>query len=216
MMKQRNYTIFDRICLGLDQVVRALTDNVQTTQAAYPAEKLTDAPELTDDERRHAAGLMRVNHAGEICAQALYHGQGLVSRNHRIQAHMQQAALEEGDHLAWCKQRLDELQSHTSYLKPLWYAGSFCIGMVAGLIGDKWSLGFVVETERQVIKHLESHIHLLPMQDSRSYQILKQMEADETKHRNEAIASGAHELPMVVKKGMALTAKVMVKTAYWV
>jgi ubiquinone biosynthesis monooxygenase Coq7 len=129
---------------------------------------------------------------------------------------MQQAAYEEGDHLAWCKQRLDELGSHTSYLNPLWYAGSFCIGMVAGMVGDKWSLGFVAETERQVIKHLESHLQVLPQQDQRSYKILQQMEQDEAKHRDEAIASGAHELPDVIKKTMALMSKVMVKTVRYI
>ncbi|EKD70159.1 MAG: hypothetical protein ACD_46C00618G0001 [uncultured bacterium] len=127
---------------------------------------------------------------------------------------MQQAAIEEGDHLTWCKQRLDELGSHTSFLNPMWYAGSFCIGMAAGLIGDKWSLGFVAETETQVIKHLENHLKMLPEQDLRSHKILLQMEQDEAKHRQEAIDSGAHVLPDFIKKLMSLTSKIMVKTAY--
>jgi ubiquinone biosynthesis monooxygenase Coq7 len=129
---------------------------------------------------------------------------------------MQQAAIEEGDHLSWCKQRLDELGSHTSYLNPFWYAGSFCMGMVAGIVGDKWSLGFVAETEKQVIRHLEGHMEMLPAEDARSYKIIEKMEKDEAKHRDEAIAAGAKELPEVVKKGMGLTSKVMVKTAYWI
>ncbi|OGT61516.1 MAG: hypothetical protein A3E85_05395 [Gammaproteobacteria bacterium RIFCSPHIGHO2_12_FULL_45_12] len=159
---------------------------------------------------------MRINHTGEICAQALYHGQGVVSKTGEVQLKMQQAAIEEGDHLAWCRKRLDELGSHTSYLNPLWYAGSFCIGMVAGMVGDAWSLGFVAETERQVIRHLETHLHLLPEKDQRSHRILAQMEKDEARHRDEAIASGARELPAMIKQGMALSAKVMVKTVYWI
>lgn len=211
----RHYTLFDRICLGVDQAVRALSDNALTTGKPYPANR-TDEQPLDDADRKHAAALMRINHTGEICAQALYHGQGVVSRSREIQEKMQEAAFEEGDHLAWCKKRLDELGSHTSYLNPLWYAGSFCIGMAAGMVGDKWSLGFVAETERQVIKHLEGHLETLPSQDVRSQKILQQMEIDEAKHRDEAIDSGAHELPGVVKKAMSLVSKVMVKTVYWV
>lgn len=213
-MTTRHYTLFDKICLGIDQAVRALTDNTQTTGQLYPAHEVESTP-LSDEQRKHSAALMRINHAGEICAQALYHGQGIVSKSPVIQQKMQQAAMEEGDHLAWCRQRLYELDSHTSYLNPLWYAGSFCIGMAAGMIGDKWSLGFVVETERQVIRHLESHLHTLPANDERSYKILTQMEKDEAKHRDEALAAGARELPGIVKQGMALTSKIMVKTAYW-
>lgn len=211
----RHYTFFDRFCIGLDQAVRALADNAKTTGHPYPADHIEEH-HLTHEQRKHAAALMRINHTGEICAQALYHGQGVVSRSRHIQEKMQQAAIEEGDHLAWCKQRLDELGSHTSYLNPLWYTGSFCIGMVAGMVGDQWSLGFVVETERQVIKHLKGHLHLLPAADARSYKILEKMEQDEAKHRDEAITSGAKELPHIVKACMALMSKVMVKTVYWV
>lgn len=215
MAAQRNYTFFDRICLGLDQVVRALADNAKTTGAPYPAKGIDEEP-LSETQRKQSAALMRINHAGEICAQALYHGQGVVSRSQEIQQQMQLAAIEEGDHLAWCKQRLEELGDHTSYLNPLWYAGSFCIGMVAGMVGDAWSLGFVVETERQVIKHLEGHLQVLPEHDQRSHQILTKMSADEAQHRDAAIAAGARELPAWMKRGMALTSKVMVTTAYWV
>lgn len=214
-MTIRHYTIWDKLCLSLDQTIRALTDNVQTTGKSYPAEGLTEA-EMTDAERKHAASLMRINHAGEICAQALYHGQALVSRENEVQIKMQHAAIEEGDHLNWCKRRLTELNSHTSYLNPVWYAGSFCIGVMAGIIGDRWSLGFVAETERQVIRHLEGHLETLPNADMRSYKILVQMEEDEAKHRDEAIESGAKELPTPIKTGMAWVSKVMVKTAYYV
>ena len=215
MKPTRHYTLFDRLCLGVDQAIRALTDNAMTTGQPYPA-KHTAEQTLADADRKHSAALMRINHTGEICAQALYHGQGVVSRSSDMQEQMQHAAHEEGDHLAWCKQRLDELGSHTSYLNPLWYAGSFCIGMVAGMVGDKWSLGFVVETERQVIKHLESHLQVLPQQDQRSHKILQQMEQDETKHRDEAIEAGARELPEMIKTSMALMSKVMVKTVRYI
>lgn len=215
MNSNRQYSIFDKLCLGLDQAVRALTDNAKTSGHVYPAKDTLEEP-LSDEQRKQSAALMRINHAGEICAQALYHGQGMVSRSHEIQEKMQQAAIEEGDHLHWCRQRLDELGSHTSYLNPVWYVGSFCIGMVAGMIGDKWSLGFVVETERQVIKHIEGHLQLLPAQDHCSYKVLQQMEQDEAKHRDEAILSGAAELPDAIKKCMTFTAKIMVKTAYWI
>ena len=211
----RHYSLLDKFCLGVDQAVRALTDNAKTTGHPYPAKKVEES-KLTDKQRKHSAALMRINHSGEICAQALYHGQAVVSRVDAIQEKMQQAAIEEGDHLAWCRQRIDELGSHTSYLNPLWYAGSFCIGMMAGMIGDQWSLGFVVETECQVIKHLGGHLHWLPAGDERSFAILKQMETDEAKHRDEAIAAGAKELPDIIKKCMAWTSKVMVKTTYWV
>lgn len=213
MNDTRQYTFLDRLCLGIDQAVRALTDNAFTTNQPYPAKDIAEAT-FTDSERKHAAALMRINHTGEICAQGLYHGQGVVSHSQSLHAKMQQAALEEGDHLAWCKQRLDELGSHTSYLNPLWYTGSFCIGMAAGIVGDQWSLGFVAETERQVIKHLEGHLQTLPGQDLRSYKILQQMEIDEGKHRDEAIASGANELPQPIKTIMRLMSSIMVKTVY--
>jgi ubiquinone biosynthesis monooxygenase Coq7 len=211
----RHYSFLDRICLGVDQVVRALGDTAKTTGAVYPAEGVAEET-LSAEQRKRSAALMRVNHAGEVCAQALYHGQGMVSSSQAVQEKMQQAALEEGDHLAWCKQRLDELGSHVSYLNPLWYAGSFCIGMAAGMIGDKWSLGFLAETERQVIRHLEGHVRVLPMQDQRSYAILQQMGEDEARHRDEAMALGGEELPEVVKVGMGVVSRVMVGVAYWV
>jgi len=210
---KRHYSLSDKICLGLDSALRALHGTVKTTHAPYPARDQNEN-DLTDAQKRHSAGLMRVNHAGEICAQALYHGQSVVTRSKDVQAKMQQAAVEEGDHLNWCQLRLDELGSHTSYLNPVWYAGSFAIGMVAGMVGDDWSLGFVAETEKQVIKHLESHLHLLPQQDVRSYKILEAMEQDEAKHRDGAIAAGARELPDPIKRVMGLVSKIMVKTAY--
>lgn len=215
MKDSRNYSLIDKICIKLDQTLRTLNDNSPTTQAKYPAGDNEEA-EFTETERRKVIGLMRINHAGEIAAQGLYHGQALISRNEGLKNQMQQAALEEGDHLAWCKKRLDELGGQTSYLKPLWYSGSFCIGILAGLVGDKWSLGFVAETEQQVVKHLQSHLHQLPSKDERSIAILQQMEKDEAKHKDEAISSGAYALPQFIKKWMSLTSKIMVKTAYWI
>jgi ubiquinone biosynthesis monooxygenase Coq7 len=159
---------------------------------------------------------MRVNHTGEVCAQALYHAQSLSSRNDSIRANMQQAAIEEGDHLAWCKARLDELGAHTSYLNPLWYASSFAIGVAAGMIGDAWNLGFLAETEKQVVEHLERQLKQLPFCDEKSYAILQQMQIDEQHHHDEAMLSGAKELPLLIKKLMHVTATLMVKTAYWV
>lgn len=215
MTALRHYSLFDKLLLSVDQGLKTLMNQAKTSGAPYPAKHLEETS-LTDSERKHSAALMRINHAGEICAQALYHGQGLVSQQAEVHEKMQQAAVEEGDHLAWCKQRLDELGSHTSYLNPVWYTGSLCIGMIAGMIGDKWSLGFVAETERQVVSHLKTHLHLLPKEDKRSYHILQQMEIDEAKHRDEAVSLGANDLPDIIKRGMSLTSKIMVKTAYWI
>jgi 3-demethoxyubiquinol 3-hydroxylase len=213
--QDRQYSRLDQLCLGFDQALRAISGAAAVTEREYPAGNQVEAV-LTVAERKHAAGLMRVNHAGEVCAQALYNAQGLVSRNPDIQKQMQQSAIEEGDHLAWCKTRLQELESHTSYLNPLWYTGSFVLGMTAGLVGDEWSLGFVAETERQVVKHLENHLRILPVQDAKSIKILEQMHSDESHHRDEAVKAGAAVLPAVIKKLMTFTSKIMVKTAYWI
>ncbi len=201
--------------MGIDQALRAVCTTAKTTTRAYPAANEPE-PELTSAQRTHAARLMRINHAGEVSAQALYQGQGLVSQRPEIKEKMQQAQIEEGDHLAWCNQRLIELGSHTSYLNPVWYIGSFAIGLTAGLIGDKWSLGFLAETENQVVHHLETHLQLLPANDYKSYKILQQMHHDEATHRDDAIHAGAASLPSWIKKIMRFTSKIMVKTAYWI
>lgn len=214
-MNRRQYTLFDNICLSLDQGLRAMTSAKSNTGRAYPAENEIES-KLSEKERKHSAGLMRVNHTGEVCAQALYHGQGLASRSIEIKDQMKKAADEEGDHLAWCHTRLCELNSHTSYLNPFWYVGSFTLGLTAGMIGDRFSLGFLAETEQQVVRHLEEHIQLLKNHDQRSFKIIAQMQQDEAEHRNEAIKAGAVELPWILKKLMQLTSKVMVKTAYWI
>ncbi len=210
----RHYSKLDQLCMTLDQTLRVMTGHV-TTSRENPAANQPE-PALTAAQAKHIAGLMRVNHAGEVCAQALYYGQALVSRDQATQQHLQQAAKEEGDHLAWCQTRLHELDSHTSYLNPFFYVGSMAIGVTTGLIGDKWSLGFVAETEHQVVKHLESHLQQLPENDTKTAKILQQMQDDEARHHEDAIDSGAATLPVIVQKLMSLTSKMMVKTAYWI
>ena len=174
------------------------------------------AGELSADERRRAAALMRVNHAGEIAAQALYHGQAVAARSQTTRKLLLDAAREETDHLAWCESRLKDLESRPSLLNPLWYAGSFFIGALAALAGDRTSLGFVVETERQVEGHLDDHLGRLPPADLRSRAIVQQMRTDEAKHGADARAAGGAELPGPVRALMRHTARIMTGTAYWV
>jgi 3-demethoxyubiquinol 3-hydroxylase len=191
------------------------------TSAAGPAPSETPAArrradDLTDTEKRTAAALMRVNHAGEIAAQALYHGQALMARSTATRELLLKAAREETDHLAWCETRLRDLDSRPSLLNPLWYAGSFAIGAAAALLGDRISLGFVVETERQVEGHLDEHLARLPQGDARSRAILQTMQADEIAHGMSAKAAGGAELPSPVRALMRNTARVMTRTAYWI
>lgn len=214
-MGLRHLSMTDRICLEVDQIIRTVCHNPKTTGRLYPGLDIPD-PSHKENERRSIAALMRINHAGEVSAQALYHGQSLASSSEHIKNKMQQAAIEEGDHLAWCYLRLMELHSHTSYLNLFWYLGSFSIGLCAGLLGDQWSLGFLAETENQVVDHLESHLKDIAKKDQRSYKILQQMQDDEARHRDDAIAVGAKPLPQPIKKAMRFLSKVMVKTAYWI
>ncbi|MCP4048806.1 MAG: 2-polyprenyl-3-methyl-6-methoxy-1,4-benzoquinone monooxygenase [Gammaproteobacteria bacterium] len=209
----RNYTAIDRLIISFDGALRMASGQAYAAKRENPA---GSTPEVMMDEqnRQHAAGLMRINHAGEVCAQALYAGQAATARNREVQADMQQAANEEIDHLSWCKDRLDELQSKPSRLDPFWYAGSFAIGAVAGLAGDGWSLGFLKETENQVEAHLEGHIEKLPPEDARSRAILDQMKIDEAKHAKMAEDSGAYDLPRPVRRLMKLTASAMKAVAY--
>lgn len=184
------------------------------TKRKMPGEDVPEA-DLTDDERKHVAALMRIDHCGEICAQALYQGQALTSRDPELKHRLQQAAWEETEHLNWTERRIKELGGRTSVLNPLWYAGSLGIGIAAGILGDKWNLGFLAETERQVEGHLEDHLNRLPAQDQRSYKVLKQMQVDEVGHADMAVASGAAELPAPVKAAMKLSSKVMTETVYY-
>lgn len=211
----RNYTGIDQLILRLDRSLRTLLPNNLTANRPYPGEHCEE-PALTTEEKRRVAGFMRVNHAGEICAQALYDGHAFAAHDQATKATMQQAALEENDHLAWCQQRLTELDSHTSYLNPLWYFGAYAIGYTASLFGDKWGLGFVMETEHQVVKHLENHLCQLPKQDEKSRRVLTQMRDDELHHATSAEHHGAAELPKPIKIAMRWSSKVMTQTAYWI
>ena len=203
----------DRLILEFDTALRSVVGGAHAHRPT-PGSDFGGNSGLDAIERKHAAGLMRVNHVGEVCAQALYQSQKLVARNPEIQEMLDHSGQEEMDHLAWCETRLQELGSHTSYLNPLWYAGSFAIGLAAGLAGDKWSLGFVAETEKQVENHLESHLEKLPKEDQRSRAIVDQMRIDEIAHGQAAKNAGGANLPEPIKKIMQAISKVMTTTAY--
>ncbi|MDJ0808383.1 MAG: 2-polyprenyl-3-methyl-6-methoxy-1,4-benzoquinone monooxygenase [Gammaproteobacteria bacterium] len=213
-MQERKFNAADQIMIGIDQALRTLFGRPQVTERQNPALAINES-ELTEQERDETARLMRINHTGEICAQALYQGQALTAKLPEVRASMERAALEENDHLDWCDKRLSELDSRKSLLNPLWYAGSFTIGALAGLAGDKWSLGFVAETEHQVEAHLNEHLRRLPESDEKSRAILEQMKEDEIHHAAVALEAGGAELPAPIKLAMQLTSKVMTKTVYY-
>ena len=213
-MNFRQPSPFDQLIHGLDQALHTILGPAPEPSRPNPAAAQPEA-ELTAAERELAGRLMRVNHAGEISAQALYQGQALTARLPTVRDKMEQAAVEENDHLAWTEERIRELGTHTSVLAPLWYAGSFAIGALAGMAGDKWSLGFVAETEHQVIRHLDAHLARLPEQDTKSRAILEQMRTDEARHATTALAAGGATLPEPIRQLMALTSKTMTTTAYW-
>jgi ubiquinone biosynthesis monooxygenase Coq7 len=203
----------DRFIVEFDTALRSVVGGVNAQRPTPGIESGANAA-LDSEQRKHAAGLMRINHVGEVCAQALYQSQKLVARNSEIKEMLDHSAQEELDHLAWCETRLKELGSHTSYLNPFWYAGSFAIGLAAGLAGDKWSLGFVVETEKQVENHLQSHLNKLPEEDHRSRAIVDQMRMDEIEHGQAALHAGGVTLPEPIQKIMQAMSKVMTTTAY--
>jgi 3-demethoxyubiquinol 3-hydroxylase len=211
-MTQRAFSPLDRL---LSDAQNALGTVFGTPRAERP-NPAADQPDvvLGDAERRHAAGLMRVNHVGEVCAQALYVGQAAVARDPGTRAQLLEAAQEETDHLDWCADRLAELDSRPSLLNPLWYAGSYALGALAGLRGDGWNLGFVAETERQVEAHLGEHLQVLPEADARSRAILLKMQADEARHAEHAEANGARILPPPIPALMAMASKLMKTIAY--
>lgn len=204
----------------LDRLLELADHGLRAAFARPPSLRPTPGPAASapaeESARRHVAGLMRVNHAGEIAAQGLYYGQALTARSAETRAALLKAAAEEGDHLAWCRDRLDELGSRPSLLGPLWYAGSVAIGALAGLAGDRVSLGFMAETERQVEGHLDSHLAKLPPDDLRSRAIIEQMKADEAGHGRAALAAGGGPLPEPVPQAMRVTARIMTGTAYWI
>jgi ubiquinone biosynthesis monooxygenase Coq7 len=210
---ERNYSTLDRFIASIDDALRISTGEAPAPQRGNPAGDLA-VVDLDEEQRRHVAGLMRINHSGEICAQALYAGQAATARNDATREAMQSAADEEIDHLSWCEDRLRELDSRPSLLNPLWYAGSFAIGAVAGIAGDDWSLGFVKETENQVEAHLQDHLERLPEGDARSQAILDQMKVDEARHAEMAEKAGARALPEPIRRAMALTAGLMKTLAY--
>lgn len=202
----------DQLIVEFDKALRTLFATARSVRPV-PGDDMPDAP-LGDDERAHSAGLMRVNHCGEICAQALYQGQALFSRSEVVRRELQQASNEETEHLAWTEQRIAELGGRKSLLNPIWYGGSFALGAVAGCLGDRWNLGFLAETERQVEAHLGRHLEGLPTEDRKSREIVAQMKVDEARHADTAVGLGAHELPGPLKAAMKLMSKVMTTTAY--
>jgi ubiquinone biosynthesis monooxygenase Coq7 len=212
-MNERRFTRIDRMLSGIDSMLRGMAGTPASPNRPNPGARIP-TPTLTEKERRHAAGLMRVNHAGEVAAQGLYHGHGAVARNPAIARQMLCAAAEERDHLAWCEQRLQELDARPSRLRPAWYAGAWLIGAASGMLGDRWSLGFVEETERQVSEHLGGHLDDLPAGDARSRAIVTEMRADEERHGAAAKSAGAGELPDPVRQLMRLSAKIMTRTSY--
>ncbi|MDB5970327.1 MAG: coq7 [Hydrocarboniphaga sp.] len=211
----RDYSSADRLLIGLQQRLAGFNRPASTAAIVAPSPARTAPPdELLDSERRHAAGLMRVNHAGEVSAQALYRGQALVSRDPAVREHLLHAADEERAHLQWCEQRLAELGEKPSLLQPLWYAGSFAMGAAAGIAGDRWSLGFVEETEKQVAEHLDEHLQRLPADDARSRAVVEAMRADEQRHGQQARDLGGRPLPPPVRGLMRRIASVMKQAAY--
>lgn len=214
-MPTRKLTAADHFIMGLDQALNTVFGKPDVTERDDPAAGINN-DELTDSDRVLAGRLMRINHVGEVAAQALYQGQALTAKLPEVREKMERAAQEENDHLAWCEARIDDLGSHKSVFNPLWFAGSFAIGSLAGLAGDKWSLGFVAETEHQVVEHLNGHLQKLPAADHKSRAVLEQMREDEGRHATVALEAGAAELPQSIKNLMALASKLMTHTAFWV
>ncbi|MDN5849252.1 MAG: 2-polyprenyl-3-methyl-6-methoxy-1,4-benzoquinone monooxygenase [Nitrococcus sp.] len=214
-MVDRRYSLADRIIAQLDIGVQTLFGRPLGTGRPNPANGLPE-PELNKTERQQAARLMRVNHCGEICAQALYQGQAITARDPTLHQALERAAAEEKDHLAWCQQRLVQLDSHTSYLNPLFYVGSLGIGALAGATGDRWSLGFLAQTEEQVVQHLSKHLQRLPRRDEPSRAIVEQMKVDEGGHAIAAGEAGAARLPRPLRQLMRLSSRLMTGSTYWI
>ncbi len=211
---ERRYTLPDRLVLSLDQAVRTLFGRPVTTERQDPARAVPEG-QLSQWERDQGMRLMRVNHTGEVCAQALYQGQALTAREARVRRSVERSAAEENDHLAWCADRVRELDGRTSVLNPLFYAGSLAVGTLAGLAGDRWSLGFVAETERQVVEHLQGHLQRLPKQDKKSRAVVEQMKEDEARHATMAVQTGAAPFPGPLKTLMRLSSRVMTRSVFW-
>ena len=213
-MRKRQLSPLDRLIGEADSVLRTLTSRGHRVERPSPAQGHSDT-ELDPQQRKHVAGLMRVNHTGEVCAQALYQGQALTAKLPDVREEMHQAAQEEIDHLLWCEERLQQLDSHTSKLNPAWYGLSFALGAAAGAIGDKWSLGFVAATEERVCGHLRDHLKSLPEEDRKSRLILQQMLEDEQKHGDNALQAGGADFPQSVKDAMTAVSQLMTRSSYW-
>lgn len=210
----REFTFLDRAIFEFDSFLRVLNPGSVHESKPSPADQHNESV-FTETQRRHVAGLMRVNHAGEVAAQALYRGQALTANLFHVKQAMEQAADEELQHLYWCQQRLDQVASKSSYFNFLWYIFSWLLGALAGLVGDSWSLGFLVETEAQVSVHLLNHLQELPLNDFKSRAILEKMHEDETRHEQAARAAGAINLPESIKRVMRMTSKLLTKTSYY-
>ncbi len=211
---RRQLSLIDRVINEADTVLRSLSSRSQAPHRTSPAAGHTES-NLSDRERRHVAGLMRVNHTGEVCAQALYQGQALTAKLPSVREEMREAAREEADHLSWCAERLEQLESRPSLLNPAWYGLSFVLGATAGAIGDKWSLGFVAATEERVCDHLRKHLKSLPEDDRKSRLILQKMLEDEERHGHNALQAGGVDFPQAVKDAMTKVSKVMTESSYW-
>jgi ubiquinone biosynthesis monooxygenase Coq7 len=212
-MHKRRLSLLDKLISEADSVMKTVTSRGNHANRPSPSKDHLD-PELSESQRRHVTGLMRVNHTGEVCAQALYQGQALTAKLPTVREDMQQAAQEEVDHLVWCEERLRELDSHTSYLNPAWYGMSFALGALAGAISDKVSLGFVAATEERVCGHLRDHLKQLPEEDRKSQLILQQMLEDEQRHGEKALEAGGTDFPKPVKDAMSFVSKLMTRTSY--
>ncbi len=214
-MTTRSYSAVDHLLMNFDIGLRTLLGRPPVTERPDPADACQEG-ELDEQERKLSGRLMRINHSGEVSAQGLYQGQALTAKLPEVRERMERAALEENDHLVWCERRVRELGNRTSLLNPVWYLGSLAIGAAAGAAGDKWSLGFVAETEHQVIRHLDEHLHKISPRDEKSRAILEQMKEDEGHHATVALHAGGAELPFPVKKLMGVMSRAMTRTTYWV
>lgn len=210
----RKHTLLDKFLISADRGLKTLVPGSAKPRRPNPADASPDA--LHGDSPRHTAGLMRINHTGEVCAQALYHGQALTAKDPDIRSAMHESAEEEIDHLAWCEQRLRELGSHTSHLNPIFYLSSFALGAIAGALGDRISLGFVAATEEQVCKHLREHLVQLPPEDEKSRAILEQMLLDESAHASKALEAGGQEFTDTIKQMMTLSSQLMTRSTYYI
>lgn len=206
--------MLDRLIIEFDKGLKTLAANAHSVRP-HPDQNIAQTTELSTDEKRHAAALMRINHCGEVCAQALYNGQALTAKNPQTVQALAQASKEETEHLAWCEKRIQELGGRTSLLNPIWYAGSFTLGAIAGALGDQWNLGFLAETERQVGVHLSRHLDELPATDDKSRAILEQMKKDEAEHAATAIHLGGADLPVPIKGAMQGMSKMMTASTYY-